>query len=653
MEYVREGRQRVVVRAVRPTIDEGRFAVKRVVGDWIQVEALIFADGHEDLAAAVYFRREGTGSWHSAPMLPVGDDLWRGSFQVKEIGRHEFVVHGWIDHFHTWQRQLRKRVEAGQDVAVDLKIGAQILSAAADRAADGDRTVLQKAAALIANDADRRTALEVAFGADLVEAAARHPAPYQQLPTKTTAFPIDVDRPTAAFSSWYEMFPRSCSPTPGKHGTFDDAAARLPYVAEMGFDVVYLPPIHPIGAQFRKGKNNSLTCEPGEPGSCWAIGGKAGGHKSVLPELGTIADFRRFVAAAEKLNIHVALDVAFQCSPDHPWVEEHPEWFRRRPDGTIQYAENPPKKYQDIYPFDFETADWQALWEELRSVFLYWIEQGVTIFRVDNPHTKPLPFWEWLIRTVKQTHPETIFLAEAFTRPNVMYTLAKMGFTQSYTYFTWRTGKDELAQFFTEVANPPVNDFYRPNFWPNTPDILHEFLQTGGRRAFALRVVLAACGSANFGFYGPAYELCENIPVRHGSEEYLDSEKYEIKSWDLKRPDSLKPLLTKLNAIRKQHPALQRDRHMVCHRTEGEHLFAFSKRTDDFSDVVLTVVNLNPHGFSAGVVHVDSAALGLGPDQTYIVHDLLTGARYEWGSRANYVELSPDRQPAHVFHIER
>ena len=464
---------------------------------------------------------------------------------------------------------------------------------------------------------------------------------------------IVVDPVRARFSSWYEFFPRSTAPQPVAHGTFADCEKRLPYVAEMGFNVVYLPPIHPIGRMFRKGPNNTPESEPGDCGSPWAIGSADGGHKEIHRELGTLADFRSFVASAKELDLTVALDIAFQAAPDHPYVRDHESWFRKRPNGTIQYAENPPKKYQDIYPFDFESDDWQGMWEELKSVFLYWIAQGVTIFRVDNPHTKAFPFWEWAIAEIKRDHPEVLFFAEAFTRPKIMYRLAKLGFSQSYTYFPWRNGKAEIAVYLTELSQSPVREFFRPNQWPNTPDILTEFLQVDGRAAFVIRLLLAATLGANYGIYGPAFELMENKPIRHGSEEYLNSEKYEIRHWDLDRPDSLRPVVARVNAIRNSNPALQSDWSLRFHSIDNDQLIAYTKESEDRSNLVLTVVNLDPYHTQSGFVTLPLDQLEIPADRAYEAEDMLTGERYLWHGPRNYVELNPARLSGHILKIHR
>jgi starch synthase (maltosyl-transferring) len=462
---------------------------------------------------------------------------------------------------------------------------------------------------------------------------------------------VYIDREKAGFSAWYEMFPHSASPVPGQHGTFKDCEARLPYIAELGFDVLYLPPIHPIGITNRKGKNNTITATTGDPGTPWAIGSAEGGHKAVNPRLGTLEDFKNLVAKSKEFSIEIAMDIAFQCSPDHPYVKEHPEWFLHRPDGSIQYAENPPKKYQDIYPLNFETEHWRELWEELKSIIVFWAEQGIRIFRVDNPHTKPFAFWEWLISGIKKEYPDAIFLSEAFTRPKVMYHLAKLGFTQSYTYFTWRNHKQDITEYFTELSQTPVKDFFRPNFWPNTPDILHEYLQKDGRAAFMARLVLAATLSSNYGIYGPAFELMENTPREPGSEEYLNSEKYEIRNWDLNRPDSLKDFIRLVNKIRRDNPCLQRNRNLWSNSTNNDNLICYSKHTDDLSNIILTVVNLDPHTTQSGNINTPLSSWGFDAGKPYRVHDLLSDKIYGWSGEWNYIELNPAACPAHIFRV--
>jgi starch synthase (maltosyl-transferring) len=585
-------------------------------------------------------------------MLPLVNDRWSAAFRVGELGRYAFKVQGWVDHFETWHRDLLKRIKAESDAAVDYLIGADLIAAAAERATGPDATWLKRRAEILRSGKEPKELRVHATDPALHELALRYPD--KRFATESDReYNIVVDPVIARFSAWYEFFPRSTAPEAGKHGTFADAEKRLPSIAEMGFNVVYLPPIHPIGVNFRKGRNNNPVSQPGDCGSPWAIGSADGGHKSIHAQLGTLADFHRFVARAKDLDLTVALDIAFQAAPDHPYVHEHENWFKKRPDGTIQYAENPPKKYQDIYPFDFESEDWPGMWEELKSVFDYWIAQGVTIFRVDNPHTKAFPFWEWVIGEIKGEHPEVLFLAEAFTRPKIMYRLAKLGFSQSYTYFPWRNAKGETTAYLTELAQTPVREFFRPNQWPNTPDILTEFLQIGGPAVFGTRLLLAATLGANYGIYGPAFELMEHVPVKRGSEEYLNSEKYEIRHWDLDRADSMRPMITRVNAIRKENAALQNDWSIRFHSTENEQLISYSKESDDRSNLILVVVNLDPHYTQAGFVTLPLQELEIPLDRGYEAEDLLTGARYLWNGPRNYVELNPSKLPGHILRIHR
>jgi starch synthase (maltosyl-transferring) len=643
-----EGRKRVVIERVQPEIDCGQFPAKRIVGDTVLVEADIFADGHEALAAVLLFRKEGNARWTETRMKTLVNDRWQGQFQASEIGTYRYTVQAWIDRFESWRQNLAKKIEAKQDIAIDLLAGIELVEASSKRAPEADRKRLHQFATDMRKTA--REANETALSEDLAALMAKY-SDRGWAVTYDNELEVRVDRERARFSSWYEIFPRSYTQHAGDHGTLSDCERHLTYVAAMGFDVLYLAPIHPIGLSFRKGKNNALVTNPDDVGSPWAIGSNDGGHKSIHRQLGTLKDLKRLAARAQEYGIEIALDIAFQCTPDHPYVTEHPEWFRRRPDGSIQYAENPPKKYQDIYPIDFETEAWPQLWEELKSVFLFWIEHGVRIFRVDNPHTKPFAFWEWVISEIKQDYPETIFLAEAFTRPKVMYRLAKLGFTQSYTYFAWRNTKTEITEYFTELTQTDVKDFFRPNLWPNTPDILTEYLQLGGRPAFMVRLVLAAMLGANYGIYGAAYELCENLPREPGSEEYLNSEKYELKRWDVNRGDSLRELVAQVNRIRKENPALQADHNLRFYPVDNKELICFSKATDDLSNIILTVVNLDPHHLQAGWVELPLEELRLDPQQPFQVHDLLTGARYLWHGPANYVELDPRTIPAHIFRV--
>jgi len=643
-----DGRQRVVIEAVAPTVDAGRFPVKRELGDRLVVEADVFADGHDSLSGEVV-AHPPAGEPRTYPLEFVDNDRWRAVVPLDAIGRWQFSVHGWIDHFESWRKATLAKVRAGQDVSVELVTGKSLIDAALAAAGPDEGALASYSGALSAasgpalaqlleNDEGRR--LMARYGE-------RHHV------TQSRAFPLVVDPVRARFSAWYELFPRSASPDPNRPGTFDDVIARLPYVAGLGFDVLYLPPISPIGRAHRKGPNNSVTARPGDPGSPWAIGGPEGGHDAINPELGTEADFRRLVTAADDFGIAVALDIAFQCSPDHPWVKEHPSWFRWRPDGTVQYAENPPKKYQDIYPIDFESEDWRGLWAALEGVFRHWIDTGVRIFRVDNPHTKSFAFWEQCITNLKADFPDVLFLAEAFTRPKVMHRLAKLGFSQSYTYFTWRNSSYELQEYFTELSQDPSRDYFRPNVWPNTPDILHEYLQQGARPAFVNRLVLAATLAANYGVYGPAFELWEHEPREPGSEEYRDSEKYQQRLWDLDRPDSLRLLMARVNHIRRENPALQHDWSLRFHAADNPMLLCYSKMTPDRSNVILTVASTDWRWPQSGFVDLDLGALGVADGEPYVVEDLLYGGTYTWQGARNFVSLMPGGTAAHILRVER
>lgn len=643
---------RVVIERVRPEIDGGKFPIKRTLGEIVVVEADIFADAHEIVSCRLLFRHAKESRWREVPMVSQGNDRWRGSFVVEEEGRYFYTLMGWVDAFQSWRRDMLKKVEANQDVRVDLWVGAQIIEEASVRADTADARRLRHLAnsLCVEHHNGHSTTLQVALGDELSQLMNAHPD-RARASVYDKELVVWVHRAKAGFSAWYELFPRSCSMVPGRQGTLKDCQARLSDVSAMGFDVLYLPPIHPIGFAHRKGKNNAPTATSKDPGSPWAIGSAAGGHKAVDPRLGSLKDFQNLVRAAARLGIEVALDLAFQCSPDHPYVKEHPEWFRIRPDGSVQFAENPPKKYEDIYPLNFESAHWRSLWEELYDVVLFWIQQGVRIFRVDNPHTKPFAFWEWLINGINREYPDVIFLSEAFTRPKVMYRLAKLGFTQSYTYFAWRNTKQELTEYFTELTKTDVHEYFRYSLWPNTPDILTESLQSGGKSAFITRLILAASLGASYGIYGPAFELCEHTPRDPGSEEYRDSEKYEIKWWNLKCPESLRGLIARVNWIRRENPALQSDGSLHFHSVDNEWLIAYSKQTKDSSNIILVVANLDSHATQIGWVHLALDVLGLDPSEPYSVHDLLTDARYLWQGSRNYVSLNPFTVPAHIFQI--
>ena len=638
-----DGRRRVIIEGVSPAVEDGRFAAKRVEGDTVAVEADIFADGHDVISAVAFIRHESEKKPRELRMIPLVNDRWRVEFTVDRVGLWYFTFEAWIDHFLTWHRDLRKRVDAdSDDLVLQLQVGLQMIRAAAGRSERRDRTKLQAFIAALEGDDPLEEKIEDVWSDDLLALMWRNSG--REFSTRYPCeLPIDVDRRKAAFSTWYELFPRS-------HGALAGVVRELPRIAEMGFDVLYLPPVHPIGDTFRKGKNNRVSAEAGDVGSPWAIGGGGGGHMAVHPELGTLAEFEQLVKSANDRGIEIALDIAFQVSPDHPYVGEHPEWFLKRPDGTIQYAENPPKKYQDIYPFHFESDAWKELWYELRDVFLFWVGKGVRIFRVDNPHTKPLPFWQWVIADIREKHRDVLFLAEAFTRPKIMYWLAKAGFTQSYTYFAWRNTKFELTEYFDQITKPPVSEFFRPNAWPNTPDILTEYLQYGGRAAFITRLILAATLSSNYGIYGPAYERMVHTAREPGSEEYLDSEKYEVKSWG-SNDDDLSDLIAMVNRIRRENPALQQNATLTFHPTDNEHIVCYTKAAGE--NVIVTVANVDPHNEQAGWIDLDLAAIGIETGKPYQVHDLIRDARYTWQTARNYVKLNPHVIPAHIFRIRR
>lgn len=642
-----EGRERIAIEAVSPQIDCGRFNVQRVVGDEMVVQADIFSDGHDEVVAMLLFRRLGDQQWRETPMVRLDNDRWQGSFPLTEVGVYHYTLMGWVDHFRSWQSDLRKRSQAGQDVSVDIMIGVGLITRAAKEATGADAAKLQLVASALGKEASHQQAVELGLDPDLADlistCCARGLAT-----TYHKELSVRVDRKKALFSTWYELFPRSLGSA--GHGTLTDCIELLPEISEMGFDVLYLPPIHPIGSAKRKGKRNAPAAESDDPGSPWAIGSAEGGHKAVHPELGTIEEFGRLVREAESRGIEIALDIAFQCSPDHPYLKEHPEWFLWRPDGTVQYAENPPKKYQDIVPFNFETSQWRELWEELKSVVFFWMDQGVRIFRVDNPHTKPFTFWEWLIAQAKEKSSEVLFLAEAFTRPKIMYRLAKLGFSQSYSYFSWRNNKEELTAYLTELTRSDTREYLRPNFWPNTPDILTEYLQYGGRPAFAIRLVLAATLSSNYGIYGPPFELCigEAVP---GTEEYLHAEKYEILRWDRNAPGHLKHLVATLNRIRRENDALQSTCNLNFYETDSDNVLFFGKISKDLKNTVLVAVNLDPFRVQQARLRIPLELFGVAPGQSYLLHELLSEEKSIWQGEWNGVELDPNVAPARVFRI--
>ncbi len=646
-----EGRRRVIIEEIQPQVDNGRYPAKRILGDEVTVTAAVFTDGHDHVAGRLLYRHSSEKEFRTTPLVALTNDLWQATFVVDHLGDWIFSIEAWVDHFATWCADLRKRLIATdeQNIPLALRSGAILLEQAARRARGSAGHQLAQAAHDLNQLAESsQPTRQFPLACHTLELAAQYPDL-----TFATRYAEElhlwVDRERARYSTWYELFPRSTSPDPSRPGTFADVEALLPTIATMGFDVLYMPPIHPIGNAFRKGRNNTMTPEPGEPGSPWAIGSRLGGHKAINPDLGTLADFDALVAAARAHEMEIALDIAFQCSPDHPWVTEHPEWFIARPDGSIQYAENPPKKYQDIYPLNFESTHWRSLWQALYDVFVYWIRRDVRIFRVDNPHTKAFPFWEWCLGEIHRKYPDVLFLSEAFTRPHVMYSLAKAGFSQSYTYFTWRNTGAEIEEYFEEITRPPISDFFRPNLWPNTPDILHATLQNGGRPAFMQRFILAATLGANYGIYGPAYELGENTPFKAGSEEYFNSEKYEIRHWDRTAANSIAPLITQVNRIRRENPALQSNESLRFHPADNPNILCYSKTHGD--NRILVAINLDPTQEQAGWIELDLKQLALPYHLDFEIEDLLTGTHYQWRDRSNYVALRPDVQPAHIFRI--
>jgi len=650
MDTAAEELPRLVIENLTPQLDGGRYPIKRLLGKVVDIGVNIFKDGHDLIAAHILYRPVGATEYRTAPLAYHFDvDRWFGSFKADRLGRWEYTVEACPDRYGTFRSDLGKRLNAGQDVRSELLEGADILLKLS-RFLKGDaaKRIKEAAQKLADPELSLEERLRVAFADDVLETVRVPLLPGDA--TRLDPLPLIVDRTEAGFSAWYELFPRSQGKVKGKHGTFADTAARLPEIAAMGFDVIYLPPIHPIGVAHRKGRNNSVTCDPHDVGSPWAIGGKEGGHDAVHPELGRIEDFDNLVKEAAELGIEIALDYALQCSPDHPWVKAHPNWFFVRPDGTLRYAENPPKKYEDIYPINFWSDDRENLWKACRDIVLYWVQHGVKIFRVDNPHTKPLAFWEWMIADVQREHPDTIFLSESFTRPNRMKSLGKLGFTQSYTYFTWKNNAWELRDYMHELTKTDMVEYYRPNFFANTPDILHEYLQHGGRPAFRIRLVLAATLSPIYGIYS-GYELCENVAVKPGSEEYLDSEKYEIRVRDWNAPGNIKQDVSKLNRIRAENAALHELGNFEPVATDFDGIFAYRKHAP--GNELLVIVNLDPHQAHETMVDVPLAAMGIDASEPYEVNDLLTGARYTWRGSRNYVKLDPSERVAHLFRVTR
>lgn len=646
-------RQRVCIEGVTPSVDGGRFPVKRIQGEPLPIQADIFTDGHEQLAAEVLLAAPGERQWERVPMQAHPNDVYQTSVELKHCGQYVFRIQAWRNAYLTWLYDALKKFDDGQEVTVELRAGGALIRELAGCLNPEDQAFALQQAGILEDWADSapEEAFSVGRGTRLCRLL-REACQCHGEQSVSDRYVVDVERARAGFSAWYEFFPRSFGQFPETHGTLRDAAKLLPRIAQMGFDVVYLPPVHPIGHSFRKGRNNSPTAQPNDPGSPWAIGSEAGGHKAVHPELGTLEDFDFFVHQAQRQGLEVALDLAFQCSFDHPYVREHPEWFSWLPDGSIRYAENPPKKYQDVVPLNFQTADWENLWAELKSVVMFWCEHGVRIFRVDNPHTKPLPFWDWCIAEVKKVYPDTLFLAEAFTRPKVMYRLAKGGFSQSYTYFTWRNSKSELQKYLEELVNKGPRDFFRPNFWPNTPDILPEFLQHGGRPAFILRLVLAATLSSNYGMYGPAFELCETEAVP-GREEYANSEKFEIKAWDLDRPGHLREVITAVNRIRRANPALHSTWNLRFVETDNHQVLAYIKIDSSGENSIFVVASLDPFQSQTTTVAMPLEDVGVPHDAPYLVHDLLGEEYFFWQGAHAQLTLYPQSQPARIFRIHR
>ena len=645
-----DGRQRVIITGIAPRIEEGQYPAKAAIHESIIISANIFGDGHDEVAANVAIRKTGASEWQFIPLKFVINDFWEAVFEPVETGFYEFKIHAWIDHFTTWQKGLEKKFEAGQDIAVELLIGVEMLEIAAEDASDADKASLLSWSSKLRSNDDPESLVTLATSNDVSQLMYKYRD--TRLDTISTTSQIEIERQKAAFSTWYELFPRSASKEPNKHGTFLDVVGLLPRIANMGFDVLYLPPIHPIGEKNRKGKNNSLVAEDSEPGSPWAIGNRLGGHKEIHPELGSLEDFKVLIQEAKKLGIELAMDIAYQCAPDHPYVKLHPQWFKWRPDGSVQYAENPPKKYEDILPINFETNDWENLWQELKSVVDYWIEQGVTIFRVDNPHTKAFSFWEWMIKEVRQKRPDIIFLAEAFTRPRLMERLAKAGFNQSYTYFTWRNTKYELEQYINELTKTDQRYYFRPNFWPNTPDILPPLLTYGGENAHILRLLLAATLSSNYGLYGPVYEFGLNTP-RQGKEEYIDNEKYEIKHWDWSQYTRIKEIITRVNRIRKQNSALHTTWNINLAESTNDQIICYAKADNKTNNALIMAANLDLFNTQGAYVKIPIHQLGINTSEPYTVHDLLSGSKYSWHGEWNYVELNPYEMPAHIFRVEQ
>lgn len=646
---MKSGQRRVVIENVKPEINHGQQAAKRTVGQKFQVTADLICDGHDVLNAHIKYKYGNARKWSYAPMKLVNNDEWAGEFIVEKQGHYSYTVEAWVDYPLTWQHNIERKIDDDQHVNVELLDGVQYLEAA-QKQDKKNSDYLKELSVAFKDESKYKAAIEEATSQKLHDIFWANPSK-EFATTYDLELPLYVDRKKALFSTWYEFFPRSTAKKEGEHGTFKDCLDILPYVQHMGFDVIYFPPIHPIGTAFRKGKNNTTDPVKGDVGVPWAIGNKEGGHKDILPELGNFEDFKKVVAKAGEMGIEIALDFALQCSPDHPYVKDNPSWFKWRPDGSVQYAENPPKKYQDIYPIYFESEDWENMWDEFVSIVLFWNELGIKIFRVDNPHTKPFGFWEYLIAEVKKVDPDVLFLSEAFTKPKTMQRLAKIGFSQGYTYYTWRNNKHELTEYMTELTKGEMKDYFRPNFWPNTPDINPWSLQGGNENLYIIRHMMAATLTSNYGMYGPVYEQIVHAPYI-GKEEYLDSEKYEVRHWDWNKTNKLKELITSINLIRKEHSAFHFTNNIEFCGIENEQLLAYFKQSEDSSDNILCVVNLDPYNRQSGWVQVPRHLIGVQDGKPLRMKDLISGNSYIWHDEWNYVELDPFQIPYHIFAID-
>ena len=644
-----QNQSRIAIENVKPQINSGEVKIKRVLNEFVHVTADVLVDGHDIIGASVLYKEENEAKWHEVRMKDLGNDAWAATFCVDKQGTYTYKVEGWVDYALNWMHGIERKIQDGQHVNSELLEGRIYIEEIIEAVENDAQEYLKYLLDIFQDKNEYNKAIEEAQSKRLHDIFYRYPN--KTLTNYSRDLHVYVDRKKARFSTWYEFFPRSASQKEGAHGTFKDCEFLLPRVAEMGFDTLYFPPVHPIGEVNRKGKNNTTEAKEGDVGSCWGIGSKNGGHKAIHPELGTVEDFKALIEKAKGLGIEIAMDYALQAAPDHPWVKEHPSWFKWRPDGTVQYAENPPKKYQDILPIYFETEDYQALWEECLSILEYWIDLGIRVFRVDNPHTKPYFFWQWIIAEVKREHPDIIFLAEAFTKPKVMHQLAKQGYTQSYTYFTWRNNKHELISYMEELTQTEQREFMRPNFWPNTPDINPYHLQGANESKHVQRYVLAATLSSNIGIYGPVFEQMISDPLP-GKEEYLDSEKFQIRHFDWFKQNRLIALITKINQIRHNHEALQQTNNIMFCPVENENLLAFYKWNDAKTDELLIVINLDDHNLQQGHVQMPLEAIGINEGQRIQMHDLVTGNFYDWYHQWNFVELDPS-MPFHIFSINK